>query len=123
MQTALREAEEETGLARDAVEVLAPLAPLDTMTTGFRVYPYLARITPPRFWRVAQGEIDAVITPKVSALADAAAREQRELWFATWPASRWVDCVVLAEGELLWGLTLRVLDPLLPRLLGGEWMI
>jgi 8-oxo-dGTP pyrophosphatase MutT (NUDIX family) len=119
--TALREAEEETGLARDAVELLAPLEPLDTLTTGFRVYPYLARITPPRHWRVAEGEITAVITPAVRALADPAAREQRELSFATWPASRRVDCVVLEQGELLWGLTLRVLDPLLPRLLAGEW--
>ncbi len=123
LQTALREAEEETGLARGDAEILTPLAALDTQTTGFRVYPYLARITPPPRWQIAQGEIAAVITPAVRLLGDPAVREQRELWFATWPASRRVECVVLEGGELLWGLTLRVLEPLLPRLLAGEWAI
>jgi hypothetical protein len=51
------------------------------------------------------------------------ARHERELSFATWPESRRVECVLLGEDQLLWGLTLRVLDPLLPRLLAGEWAI
>jgi hypothetical protein len=29
----------------------------------------------------------------------------------------------LEDGRLVWGLTLRLLDPLVPRLLGGEWDI
>jgi len=47
----------------------------------------------------------------------------RELSFATWPASKSVECVLLEQDELLWGLTVRLLDPLLPRLLAGEWAI
>jgi hypothetical protein len=31
--------------------------------------------------------------------------------------------VLLDEDQLLWGLTLRLLDPILPRLLAGEWVI
>jgi len=27
------------------------------------------------------------------------------------------------EGHLLWGLTLRILEPVLPRALAGEWLI
>jgi 8-oxo-dGTP pyrophosphatase MutT (NUDIX family) len=123
LQTALREAEEETGLQREHVEILAPLQPRDTMTSGFRVHGYLARIAPPARWRLAPGEIAGVITPTVRALADPAARHKRELSFATWPASKLVECVPLHDGELLWGLTLRLLDPLLPRLLAGEWAI
>jgi 8-oxo-dGTP pyrophosphatase MutT (NUDIX family) len=123
LQTALREAEEEIGLARDVVEILTPLEPLDTRTSGFRVHPYLARITPPPRWRLAAGEITGVITPTVRALADPSIRRERELSFATWPGSRRVECVLLGEGQLLWGLTLRVLDPLLSRLLAGEWTI
>jgi 8-oxo-dGTP pyrophosphatase MutT (NUDIX family) len=123
LQTALREAEEEVGLSRSEIEILASLEPRDTRTSGFRVYPFLARIAPPRQWRLAAGEIAGVITPTVRALADPSARRERELSFATWPASQRVECVPLEEDQLLWGLTLRLLDPLLPRLLAGEWDI
>ena len=123
LDTALREAEEEVGLGREEIEILTSLEPLDTRTSGFRVYPYLARITPPRRWRLAAGEITGVLAPTVRALADPSARHERELSFATWPASQRVDCVRLEGDRLLWGLTLRLLDPLLPRLLADEWAI
>jgi 8-oxo-dGTP pyrophosphatase MutT (NUDIX family) len=123
LQTALREAEEEVGLRGRDVEILASLEPRDTRTSGFRVYPFLARITPPRRWQLATGEIAAVITPTVRALADPGARRKRELSFPTWPASQHVEGVLLDDDQLLWGLTFRLLDPLLPRLLAGEWII
>jgi 8-oxo-dGTP pyrophosphatase MutT (NUDIX family) len=123
LQTALREAEEEVGLSPSEIEILASLEPRDTRTSGFRVYPFLARITPPTRWRLAPGEIAGVITPTVRAVADPSARLKREISFATWPASQHVECVLLDEDQLLWGLTLRLLDPLLPRLLAGEWTI
>jgi 8-oxo-dGTP pyrophosphatase MutT (NUDIX family) len=123
LETALRETEEEIGLPREGVEVLTPLKPLDTRTSGFRVHPYLARVTPPRRWRLAPGEIAGILVPTVQALADPTGRRQHELSFPTWPGSRHIECVPLEGDKLLWGLTLRLLDPLLPRLLGGEWAI
>ncbi|MCL2770510.1 MAG: CoA pyrophosphatase [Solirubrobacterales bacterium] len=123
LATALREAHEEVGLSRNAIEILTALEPLDTMTSGYRVHAYLASIRPPRRWRLAAGEIRGVITPTVSTLVDPSIRQERELSFATWTASRRVRCVVLDEGQLLWGVTLRLLDPVLPRLLEGEWPI
>src|SRR5262249_59516288 len=47
LETALREAEEEIGLTRDRVHVLDTLPVFETMSTGFRVAPFLARIQPP----------------------------------------------------------------------------
>jgi 8-oxo-dGTP pyrophosphatase MutT (NUDIX family) len=123
LETALREAEEEVGLRRSGIEILASLEPRDTRTSGFRVYPLLARITPPTQWQLAAGEIAGVIMPTVRALADPSARRKQELSFPTWPASQHVECIPLGDGQLLWGLTLRMLDPLLPRLLAGEWVI
>jgi 8-oxo-dGTP pyrophosphatase MutT (NUDIX family) len=120
LETALRESEEEIGLPRSEVEVLASLAAIDTRTTGFRVHPYLARVRP-REWRLAPGEISGVVMPLVRSLADRSERRQRTLSFPTWTEDRLVECVPVEGGLFLWGLTLRVLDPVLPRLLAGEW--
>jgi 8-oxo-dGTP pyrophosphatase MutT (NUDIX family) len=123
LETALRETEEEIGLTRDEVEVVAALPPLDTRTTGFRVHPYLARIRRPESWRLARGEITAVITPRVRTLADPSVRRERLLSFPGWSEPRRVPSLELEDGYLLWGLTLRLLDPLLPRLLNGEFAL
>jgi 8-oxo-dGTP pyrophosphatase MutT (NUDIX family) len=123
LETALREAEEEIGLAREEVEVVAELEPVDTRTTGYRVYPFLARVHGPRRWRVAEGEIIAVTTPRVRALAEPAARREEQFSFAHWPQPRLVECIALEDGQLVWGLTLRLLDLLMPRLLADEWPV
>lgn len=123
LETALREAEEEVGLARGDLDVLAALTPVDTHTTGFRVHPYLARVRPPKRWRFAPGEITGVITPQVHTLVDRAARQEELLTFPSWPEPRRIECITLEDGHMLWGLTLRLLDAIVPRLLAGEWAI
>jgi 8-oxo-dGTP pyrophosphatase MutT (NUDIX family) len=122
LQTALREAEEEIGLPPGEVDILASLTPLETRTTDFRVHPYLARVRQ-RELRLAPSEISGVVMPLVRELADPTRRRNRTLSFPTWPADRLVECVPVEGGHFLWGLTLRLLDPVLPRLLAGEWDI
>lgn len=123
LSTALRETKEEIGLDRDRIDVLASLEPLDTRTTGLRVYSFLARVRIPARWQLQSEEVATVLTPMVSTLADPTLRSNEPLMFPSWTKPRRVEQVALDEDHIVWGLTLRLLDPLLPRILAGEWTI
>ena len=69
LQTALREAWEEIGISPEAVEVLAHLPPTDTRTSGFRIFPFLARITPPVQWHRNEREVAEILDVRLADLA------------------------------------------------------
>jgi 8-oxo-dGTP pyrophosphatase MutT (NUDIX family) len=120
LATALREAEEEVGLPPSQVEVLAALDPLETMATGFRVYPFLGVIPADVEWRLQPDEVARLLTPAVEDLGEAT--ERRRLPFRSSYFERSIEVEgIEVEGHVLWGMTLRLLDGLVPRLLAGEW--
>ncbi len=120
LATALREAEEEVGLSPEDVEVLATLEPVETRATGFRVHPFLGRVPADLAWRPQPDEVAQLLTPAVGPLCDPAGR--RRLPFTSSYFSDPIEVEgVDVEGHVLWGLTLRLLDALAPRLLAGEW--
>jgi 8-oxo-dGTP pyrophosphatase MutT (NUDIX family) len=123
LETALRETEEEIGLLRSAIDILSELEPMETRSTGFRVHPFLARVVVPERWQLAAGEITTVLTPLAASLADPAARHEAVFSFPTRPEPHRAPGIALDGGHTLWGLTLRVLDAVLPRLLAGEWAV
>ena len=120
LATALREAEEEVGLAPDDVDVIATLPPFDTQTTGWRVYPFLGRISPDTTWRLQEAEVVGVLTPLVRVLVDPASRATLPFTSRRFSEPLLVDGIDV-EGNVLWGMTLRLFDDVLPRLLAGEW--
>jgi 8-oxo-dGTP pyrophosphatase MutT (NUDIX family) len=120
--TALREANEELGLAGDRVELLAALPVVKTQTTGFRIAPYLARLTGPVPWRLQEGEIAEVVELPVAELARPEVRAEEVRAFPTWPAPRRIR-LWRVGGHEVWGVTYRILEPLVPRLLAGEWRL
>ena len=118
LETALREAEEEIGLDRRQVEVVAELPMVTTATTGFRIAPFLGRLlTPPAPWRRQELEIAEVLEVDIAELA--AAHGEEEMHFPSWPVPRMVPFYRVGEHKL-WGATYRIVQPLLPRLLGGD---
>jgi 8-oxo-dGTP pyrophosphatase MutT (NUDIX family) len=119
LETALRETEEEIGLARDAVDVLAHLPPVVTRTTGYRVFPFLGRIPPGVEWSLRPGEIVGLLTPALRDLADQSVRAQMP--FRSSSIAEMIVEGIEVEGHVLWGMTLRMLDIVLPRILAGEW--
>jgi 8-oxo-dGTP pyrophosphatase MutT (NUDIX family) len=120
--TALREANEELGLASGQVELLAALAVVETQTTGFRIAPFLARVTVLVPWRPQEGEIAEVVELPVAELARPEVRAEEVRAFPTWPAPRRIR-LWRVGGHEVWGVTYRILEPLVPRLLAGEWRL
>jgi 8-oxo-dGTP pyrophosphatase MutT (NUDIX family) len=120
LATALRETEEEIGLPAAAINVLATLPPVQTLTSNFHITPFLARITPPPTWHFQPTEIAEVLEVPLRHLADPANAGQ-ELWqLPGWPAAELISFWRVGQYNL-WGATYRILHQLLPRLLAGEW--
>jgi 8-oxo-dGTP pyrophosphatase MutT (NUDIX family) len=67
--TALREAQEEVGIAQSLPEALGQLAPLVTRT-GFEVYPCIAKVPAALNLIVDPGEFDSVFLPPLAHFAD-----------------------------------------------------
>lgn len=118
--TALREAHEEIGLSPADVELLADLPVVETVTTGFRIAPFLGRLRgPPPAWRRQEEEIAAVLEVPIDELIGPV---EEPFTFAGWPEPRAMPHYPLGEHRL-WGATFRIVHPLLPRLFADEWSI
>jgi 8-oxo-dGTP pyrophosphatase MutT (NUDIX family) len=118
LATALREAHEEIGL--EEVDVLAELPTVRSGPTNFEVHPFLGRVAAAASWRPNADEVVEVLTPAVEELAAPGARRELLFTSARWPEGLLVDGIPVGE-RVLWGMTLRLLDDLVPRLLAGEW--
>ncbi len=120
LATALREAHEEVGIAPEEVQILAPLPPVDTATTGFLIHPFLGRLTSPGNWRLEAGEIAEVLEVKVKDLSRPEMRGEAMEQFPVWPAPMRIAFYRVGPHRL-WGATHRIVESLVPRLLAGEW--
>jgi 8-oxo-dGTP pyrophosphatase MutT (NUDIX family) len=109
--TALREAEEEIGLAPDAVEIVGALQPTPTIATGYAVYPFVGMIEPGRAWTLSATEVAEVIELSLSDLLAGYAR--RRLLRRGVPIR--TDTFLVGE-HLIWGATARILSDLFDRI-------
>lgn len=118
--TALRETEEEIGVDPSVVRVVAELPPVRSGPTNIEVFPFLGRIPAGVRWRPNPREVVDVLTPSVAELWNPALRREHLFTNARWPEGLLVDGIPVGD-RVLWGMTLRLLDDLVPRLLAGEW--
>lgn len=115
LDTALREAEEEIGLTRERTRVLESLPVIETMSTSFRIAPFLAWIDPPAAWIPDPREVAEVLEVRVLDLAVAEARGEEDMHFPGVPEPRRIPYLRVGSARL-WGASYRILEPLLPRL-------
>lgn len=109
--TALRESEEEIGLARADVELVGALPPIGTFVTSYRVHPFVGLIAPSQAWTLQPTEVDVVLEYSLPALV--AGHEMRRLLRKGVPFRTHTYTV---DDELIWGATARILCLLLERL-------
>jgi 8-oxo-dGTP pyrophosphatase MutT (NUDIX family) len=110
-ETALREAEEEIGLARAEVTLVGELPPTSTFVTGYLIHPFVGLIPEGQRWQMSPREVDAVLELPLRALREGRTRtrmERRGITFET-------DAYIVGE-HLIWGATARILDDLYERL-------
>jgi 8-oxo-dGTP pyrophosphatase MutT (NUDIX family) len=122
LDTALREAREELGLSVGRDDILAELPITQTRTTGYRVFPYLARITLPERWQLAEREIAEILDVGLDELTRPGVHNKMIERFPTWEKAEQVSYYQIGSHRL-WGLSYRILHPLIPRLAAGEWNV
>lgn len=108
--TALREANEEIGLAPADVRLLGALDDTETVGTRFVITPFVGLVPYPYPWRPCPREVDAIFTVALRTLA-APGAERRETWnFGGNEVP--IDTFPVA-GHVIWGVTQRITRNLL----------
>jgi 8-oxo-dGTP pyrophosphatase MutT (NUDIX family) len=113
LAAALREAEEEIGLARAQVDVLGRLSETLVLQTAFRLTPWVASVPYPYPYVAEPGEVDEILHVPLSALERPGVHrvEPREAYGMN------LDVHYFTLGEdVLWGATARIVWELL-----GVW--
>jgi 8-oxo-dGTP pyrophosphatase MutT (NUDIX family) len=113
--TALRETEEEIGLARAHVEVLGMLPEYHT-GTGFRITPVVGLVSPPFELRVDSFEVAEVFESPLEFLLDPANRQRHSIEIGG--ALRHYFAMPY-QGYFIWGATAGMLVSLGERLFGA----
>lgn len=115
--TALREFEEELGVARERVEIVAELKAYGTLSSRFGIVPFVGVLDRPAEYRPDPSEVDRVIeVPLSELLGDGVHREER---WGLGPADRPVHFFELV-GETVWGVTAGILHGFLTHLVAAR---
>ncbi len=109
--TALREAEEEIGLARDDVELVGALPPTPTLVTSYRVHPFVGVIRAGHSWTPQPTEVETVLELSLASLVRG--HERRRLPLKGVPFK---TVTYTVDEHLVWGATARMVESLLERL-------
>jgi 8-oxo-dGTP pyrophosphatase MutT (NUDIX family) len=109
--TALREAEEEIGLAPADVELVGALEPVGTFVTNYKIHPFVGIIRPGHAWAPQPSEVEEVVELSLPDLVSGF--ESRRLLKKGVP----IKTPTYTVGRhFVWGATARIVEYLLGRL-------
>ena len=110
-ETALREAEEEIGLPRDAVQLVGALQPTPTFVTNYSIYPFVGVIEPGHEYEMQPREVAEILELSLDDVRAGYGRRRlvrRGVPFRT-------DTYQVGD-HMIWGATARVVADLLDRI-------
>jgi 8-oxo-dGTP pyrophosphatase MutT (NUDIX family) len=114
--TALRETQEEIGLAPDRVELIGTLSEYHTRT-GYRITPVVGVVAPPFSLQADAHEVDAVFEVPLSFLLDPRNHQRHEREFE----GRMVSYFAMPYGDhYIWGATAAMLVNLYRQLVAAD---
>lgn len=120
LETALRETKEEIGVDKKQLDILERLSVVETQTTGFRIHPFLARMTLPQKWHLQREEVSEVILATLGDITNPQNQGIESAYFPSWSEPREIPFIRVGDQKL-WGVSYRILKPLLPFLLNHKW--
>lgn len=110
LETALREAAEEIGLAPSKVKVLGELDDVPTETTNYVITPFVVLIPYPYEFKLDPNEVEEIIEIPVSVLLDRDRLHRQRLVLA----GKSLDLDIYRyQGRVIWGATARILHQFL----------
>ncbi len=112
LETALRETQEEIGLAPDSVKVVGRLRTYDTIT-GFRVHPYVGVLDSRPVIEVSEEEIEEVYYVGLDLLMDQGVYRETSV---EWEGVRLEVKAFEWGGPVIWGATANMLGDLFERM-------
>lgn len=116
LATALRETEEELGIPARAHDVLGRLVPMQAAVSGYAVVPYVARLEGRPALRPNPLEVAEVLELPLARLAGVERLERR-----VWEGASYDTYIYRVDGQVVWGLTGRILHHLLRTLEREGW--
>ena len=108
--TALREAEEEIGLATSDVELIGALPPVGTFVTNYKIHPFVGLIDAGKTWQLQPTEVEVVLEFSLADLVRG--HEMKRLLGRGVPIKTPTYTV---RDQLIWGATARIVQDLLKR--------
>ncbi|WP_422005814.1 NUDIX hydrolase [Roseivirga pacifica] len=110
IETALRETEEEVGVARNEVELLGTLTELFIIASNFKVLPTVGFLQQPPEYTLEEKEVESILEVSLSQLKDQSQRGIETMQFGKYTIhSPYFD----VDGHKVWGATAMMLSELL----------
>lgn len=110
VHTALRETEEEIGVANDEIEIIGKLSELFIVASNFKVYPSVGVLKSKPEFIPDPREVTHVLTPSLTELRDLDKRSTKTMHFPPYSIeSPYFD----VEGEVVWGATAMIISELI----------
>ncbi|MFP4453050.1 MAG: NUDIX hydrolase [Desulfobacterales bacterium] len=117
LETALRETEEEIGVKQQDIEVWGSLSTQQTLTSNFSITPFIGEIPYPYDFKPDAREVERLIIIPFSHLL---AAETYSFGPYNWKGMEFQSDLYQYGGDIIWGLTARILNNLIMLIKTGE---